>query len=65
MRVDDRDRIYINTKVRYWGVRFECGLKNILHSVPHIAVFAAFAFMLIWLTKDRLGSFLSIVSDGE
>jgi len=30
-----------------------------------MAVFAAFTFMLIYLTKDQLGSFLSIVSDGE
>lgn len=65
MRVDDRDRIYVNTKARYWGVRFKSGLKNISCSAPHMAVFAAFAFMLIYLTKDQLGSFLSIVSDGE
>ena len=54
MRVDDKDRIYVNTKARYWGVRFECGLKNILHSVPHMAVFAVFAFMLIYLTNSMV-----------
>ena len=65
MRVDDRDRIYVNAKARYWGIRFKSGLKNILHSVPHLVAFMIFAVMLIWLTKDQLGSFLSIVSDVE
>ena len=65
MRVDDRDRIYVNTKARYWGVRFKSGLKNILHSVSHLVAFMIFAVMLIWLTKDQLGSFLSVVSDSE
>ncbi len=65
MRVDDRDRIYVNTKARYWGIRFKSGLKNILHSVPHLVAFLIFAVTLIWLTKDQLGSFLSIVRDDE
>ena len=60
MRVDDKERIYVNTKTRYWRIRFKSGIKNIRHSKPHIAAFIAFVVLLFTLTKESCYSFISL-----
>ena len=62
MRVDDKERIYVNTKTRYWGIRFKSGIKNIRHSKVHIAGFIAFVIVLFYFTNEQCCKLINIAS---
>ena len=60
MRADDKERIYVNTRTRYWGIRFRSGIKNIRHSKLHIIGFIAFVVLLFCLTKEQCYNLINI-----
>ena len=65
MRVDDKERIFVNTRKRYWWIRFKSGVKNLMTSHIHRIVLAVFLTALFILTYEEFISYSSVVSGTE